>query len=329
MKHLGISSLAVLLLLAAGCAWLDRSETEDYVILQAALGDVQVVSTKGTPTTSLGNTFNVWAYVYPASGSIGTPNYTCGEVFTKQGATTTYESALIHGRIPTGYTVKYWALTPETVTALGGLSALPNATTSGVPSFSYTVPSSVASQTDLLVACTDWAGGSSTAPALAFQHVLSGVQFYYATQNTTPAVQVKSLSLTKVVQTGTFTWTTGTCTCTPSSAESDKVSFTPAGGASSNTPSSNTGNDVIANGVNTLLLIPQTLVSANKMVVTYAVGSGSDVTKEVDFPLVLAPGVMYKIYLDITDYEIKWTFITGGQEVSGEYNNETIDHKWL
>lgn len=324
MKHLGISSLAVLLLLAAGCAWLDRSETEDYVILQAALGDVQVVSTKGTPTTSLGNTFNVWAYVYPASGSIGTPNYTCGEVFTKQGATTTYESALIHGRIPTGYTVKYWALTPETVTALGGLSALPNATTSGVPSFSYTVPSSVASQTDLLVACTDWAGGSSTAPALAFQHVLSGVQFYYATTGSLVSnCTIKSISVTEVKPSGTYT-------------EGNATPWVPSGATQSYSVSSNVAVTALGQtlyaGANTLMLIPQTLPSTARLQVTYSIGSGSDITATASLDgFVLSQGSMIKFYLTIIDKEITFNVVTAGHGVGGEYTGGTsgnIDEKW-
>lgn len=317
MKHLGISSLAVLLLLAAGCAWLDRSETEDYVILQAALGDVQVVSTKGTPTTSLGNTFNVWAYVYPASGSIGTPNYTCGEVFTKQGATTTYESALIHGRIPTGYTVKYWALTPETVTALGGLSALPNATTSGVPSFSYTVPSSVASQTDLLVACTDWAGGSSTAPALAFQHVLSGVQFYATTS--LPSCTVTRVELSEIHTKGTYT---------EGSSWSNLDTKSTLGIVKNVTFTNGTEKPVYV-GDDTMMLIPGSLTSGSKLSVRYKVGDSAEKTAVADISAVPLPqGTLTKIILGISNDTITLTVVTAGQEIELKLDPSTIDIVW-
>lgn len=317
MKHLGISSLAVLLLLAAGCAWLDRSETEDYVILQAALGDVQVVSTKGTPTTSLGNTFNVWAYVYPASGSIGTPNYTCGEVFTKQGATTTYESALIHGRIPTGYTVKYWALTPETVTALGGLSALPNATTSGVPSFSYTVPSSVASQTDLLVACTDWAGGSSTAPALAFQHVLSGVQFYATTS--LPSCTVTRVELSEIHTKGTYT---------EGSSWSNLDTKSTLGIVKNVTFTNGTEKPVYV-GDDTMMLIPGSLTSGSKLSVRYKVGDSAEKTAVADISAVTLPqGTLTKIILGISNDTITLTVVTAGQEIELKLDPSTIDIVW-
>ncbi|MBQ9398954.1 MAG: fimbrillin family protein [Bacteroidales bacterium] len=317
MKHLGISSLAVLLLLAAGCAWLDRSETEDYVILQAALGDVQVVSTKGAPTTSLGNTFNVWAYVYPASGSIGTPNYTCGEVFTKQGATTTYESALIHGRIPTGYTVKYWALTPETVTALGGLSALPNATTSGVPSFSYTVPSSVASQTDLLVACTDWAGGSSTAPALAFQHVLSGVQFYATTS--LPSCTVTRVELSEIHTKGTYT---------EGSSWSNLDTKSTLGIVKNVTFTNGTEKPVYV-GDDTMMLIPGSLTSGSKLSVRYKVGDSAEKTAVADISAVTLPqGTLTKIILGISNDTITLTVVTAGQEIELKLDPSTIDIVW-
>lgn len=317
MKHLGISSLAVLLLLAAGCAWLDRSETEDYVILQAALGDVQVVSTKGAPTTSLGNTFNVWAYVYPASGSIGTPNYTCGEVFTKQGATTTYESALIHGRIPTGYTVKYWALTPETVTALGGLSALPNATTSGVPSFSYTVPSSVASQTDLLVACTDWAGGSSTAPALAFQHVLSGVQFYATTS--LPSCTVTRVELSEIHTKGTYT---------EGSSWSNLDTKSTLGIVKNVTFTNGTEKPVYV-GDDTMMLIPGSLTSGSKLSVRYKVGDSAEKTAVADISAVPLPqGTLTKIILGISNDTITLTVVTAGQEIELKLDPSTIDIVW-
>lgn len=316
-KYLRISALAALLLLITGCAWQEMSEQEDYVRLRAAVGDVRIVSTKGSPVTTLGTTFNLWAYVYEDGGSVGTPNYMCGEVFSETGTAGTYQSTLIHGKIPTGYTVKYWALTPETVTALGGLTALPNATTSGVPSFSYTVPSSVASQTDLLVACTDWAGGSSTAPALAFQHVLSGVQFYATTS--LPSCTVTRVELSEIHTKGTYT---------EGSSWSNLDTKSTLGIVKNVTFTNGTEKPVYV-GDDTMMLIPGSLTSGSKLSVRYKVGDSAEKTAVADISAVPLPqGTLTKIILGISNDTITLTVVTAGQEIELKLDPSTIDIVW-
>lgn len=308
MRLLRISVLAILLPLAAGCAWLDRSETEDYVTLQATTGSVQVVPTKGTSLTSLPELFRVWGYTHPVNETPTTPNYLCGEVFNRVGGaqSTSYRSALKHATVVEGYRVRYWSVVPDSA-----VTGLPGVSSSWPATFTYTANTAIASQTDLLVAVSD-------SPTLPFRHVLGGIRFYYSEYgDSAPPVQVTSLSLSNVKGTGTFTAVYGSESGgTWSTSGEDKVY------SISSEAGSNASSNVIYDGDNTMLLIPQKLTTST-LTVNYNYNS-SPCTASPDFHLTLEPGHMYYIYLTFKRNEVSWTVRAVGQEVGCEYTGSEV-----
>ena len=235
-----------LTVLAAACTRLDR--TEDYIRVQAAVekGGIIQPQVKGAPSNTLGSSFSAWAYAY--TGSIGTPNYLCGETFSQVDATSSYKSADVHASLASSYTVKWWAISPVSP---AGVTGLPTANSSGSPSFSYTTPATVTSQQDLLVASPAVQAGDAAAPNLVFSHVLGGLQFCTSsTAANVPPCTINSISVSNVQNAATWTdgigWSgkTGSATFTINPAHAVSAGAT---------------NTLMHQASESMLLLPQTL----------------------------------------------------------------------
>ena len=189
--------LLALLLLASAC--------EEYVP-EAVPGEGRLRigaglygATKGTLLGSVPDQFSVWGYVWPDTGAMTTPQWMCGETFTKDG--TAWYSALPHGNIPQDYSIRLWAVAPV---APSGVTSLPLAATSGTPSFSMITPSDVASQQDLITAYGAVCDEQPATFPLVFRHVLTCVLFRTSETNV-PACTLNSITLSGVRNEGTYT----------------------------------------------------------------------------------------------------------------------------
>lgn len=270
----GVKTVVLLALwLAAGCVRLE--EPDGYVRLQAGVaGEIDLPQTRGVPVSTLGTTFSVWAYAY-RSGS-GTPNYLCGETFTRVDASTSYRSAQVHGRLTSDFTVKWWAIAPV---APAGVTGLPTGSSSGAPSFAFTTPSTVTGQPDILVASTSASGG--TVPSLTFNHVLGCLQFSTASTSTdVPACTINSISVSGVKNAATWTDGSGWGTRTGSAT----FTISPAKAISAGAVST-----ALHTEAESMLLLPQTL--SGTLTVNFTPLGGSAISSSVALPnIVLSQG---------------------------------------
>ena len=152
------SSLLCILLITAGCAKNELSSNpesggedalENYITCNATISDNY--STKGSLATAVPNQFRAWGYIKLQDDGVEAyqrPNYMVGETFEKLDETT-WQSVHYFGPVPINYKVKYWGLAGDGSAA----SSLPTSSSGATPSFTYTLPTEVASQTDLL---TGW-----------------------------------------------------------------------------------------------------------------------------------------------------------------------------
>ena len=273
------------LLLFAACHEIDVPDKGDFLTFRTRV-ETLAPATKAAPVTTPGDQFSVWGYVYADGASLGTPGYLCGEVFSKV-ADNTYQSASKFDRIPVGYRVKYWAVTP-----VSALTNLPIASTAGSPSFTYVVPADPADQADLLVASPAEQEAILDLPTLAFGHVLSGVQFCTAS-TFSGSCTIKSIALTGVV--GKGMWTDGSGWSLSADA-ADVRTFT----VTHDVTVSAAGTDVYT-GAWSMMLLPQTLGADSELVVTYELTAGDVREARASLSgLVLPQGSITMIQLGMT-----------------------------
>lgn len=233
---------------------LPLSSVEDYITAQA-------VSTKGVPLAAVPETFAVWGYVWEDGAAMGAPTWMCGEDFTKDG--TLWRSARRHGNIPAGYLMRLWGMWPMDG---AGVSGLPLAASSGVPSFSYVVPSDVAQQKDVIVAWGDTFDIQPASFPLVFRHALSCILFKTATADV-PAVTVKDITVSGLVDEGDYTEGSGW------SGLSGDASYT----IETNQAIPDGGIDVrIGTDAQTMIVMPQTLGATAEVTVRYKYAGDAD-----------------------------------------------------
>ena len=204
-------ALAALAALAAGCLNEEitppsdvPTEGEGRIICGASVVDgADTKASLVTGTATIPNEFLVWGYIkLKDDGTVGyeRPNYMVGETFVKMSeSSTSWQSTHYFGHVAQDYAVKYWALS-------GGGSAasdLPTSSSAATPSFTYSLPSEVASQADLMTGWSSEVHGavpSDATPTLQFEHALSSICF-----KTKDAGTFTELSLKGMFASGTFT----------------------------------------------------------------------------------------------------------------------------
>ncbi len=202
--------------------------------------------------------------------------------------------------------LRVYAYSPKSLgdTPPGGVSPLGYDAT-GVPTLSYTVPSTVSSQQDIIVADTIVSSAFRSGIPLTFTHALTAIQFKLGFS----CSKVKSVSVTGVHNKGVYSlggeWSSS------GSGGSYTISFGTDG------TSFNQG-DLIATGANTLMMIPQELPEGAKVVLVYNNG-GSDITISVDISeMVWERGKMitYTLYEKSTTSYIYFDLAAGSVNIT-------------
>lgn len=158
--------------------------------------------TRGAKVTSI-SSFGVSAAVYDASASYTSAG--CGSYFYKQSATN--GSPLGFFWPTSDYKLAFYAYYPYGNAAFTFQSS---ASTTGAPTYSYTVPSTIASQLDIMTGQTvNVLGGGASPVAISMKHRCAAVCFS-VTNDRSSAITLSSISIEGVKYSGTLceeTWT--------------------------------------------------------------------------------------------------------------------------
>ena len=158
--------------------------------------------TRGAKVTSI-SSFGVSAAVYDASASYTSAG--CGSYFYKQSATN--GSPLGFFWPTSDYKLAFYAYYPYGNAAFTVQSS---AVSTGAPTYSYTVPSAIASQVDVMTGQTvNVLGGGSSPVAISMKHRCAAICFS-VTNDRSSAITLSSVSIEGVKYSGTLceeTWT--------------------------------------------------------------------------------------------------------------------------
>ena len=278
MKGNGLC-LFLLLFAAISCGKLESTSGrqvidesfESVIVCRPAIG----AGTKAAHLTDVPATFHMWGYITGGSLTGNTPNYMVAEAFTKADGEDSWTSGHAFGMVPSTYKVQFWALAPSEAT---GISGLPAEGTSGSPSFSYTLPTAGAGQTDIIAALSSkyngYSPGTSAAVSLEFKHLLSSFSFTTGS-SMIPACTINSISITGVPTSATYTEGSGWSGL----SGSDRISVSPAKElAKDEFGASITGTEGY------LMAIPGTTIgSSNSLIINMTVG-GTTGDLTVAFP---------------------------------------------
>lgn len=215
-------------------------------------------TTKATPvnTVTMHADATVFAAAYPKANSWNGNirlNYFYDTRITKTGGwSTVHRWPGVHMRMA------FFAYAPHHCT---GVKLVSLATTPGAPTFSYTVPTDVKTQADLLTAtATDVAGNSNKPAPLTFRHVLTAVRF--ETGNA-----MKPGTVTKITLKGVYGTATHRIGETAWSGLAGIKDF--AQTMNVNTPDPNVAGKEITPPAATFMMIPQKLPAGAKIEVVY------------------------------------------------------------
>jgi len=164
------------------------------------------VVTRGAKVTTVGiSNMGVSASVYGSSSSYTSAG--CGSYFYKESVSSGTPTRFYW---PTAdYKISFFGYYPYNNAAFTVQSA---ASATGAPTYSYTVPSAIASQQDIMTGqVVDRLGGLASAVNMTLSHRCAAVRFSI-TNDRSEAITVNSISIEGVKYTGTFnenTWTLG------------------------------------------------------------------------------------------------------------------------
>ncbi len=271
---------------AADCAYTDDAvaamegmKGENKLYLHTSVSDrtddmariaVEMPATRNVPVTmdNFYNSFNVYGYAYEGTWSEdNTPSLIDNEAVSKiDGIWQTVNPHIWPGE---GY-VRFYAYAPA------DLSGLSVSAAKGTPKFSYTVPSDVADQKDLLIAATELEGNGDTPVKLTFRHPLTAVKF--VTSANIIGGTINSLSVKNVYGTGTFTPDVSGAGAW--SGQSTAVSYSQNLALS---VSDGVADQEVAAGAKTFMLMPQTLPDGANITVNFTDSKGEtfDLTASV------------------------------------------------
>ena len=210
-----------------------------------ATGDT--MHTRAYPTTELTGSAGIIAFAYTgnwsASASTLTPELLYNEKFNFNGESLTSDTLRTTWMSLGDKNTSFFAYAPYGIID-GSTAVLSDSTATGTPTITYTVPTEVAKQQDLLYAChKDYAASQKQAVPLTFNHALTAVCFKLGFSDVT----IKSLTVRNVIATGKFsldgTW--------------DLAGSTPDASYTFDFGEDGAGIAALANGNNTLMVIPQ------------------------------------------------------------------------
>lgn len=208
--------------------------------------DMKPVTRGARITTSGINTIGVSASVYSSSSSYTSAG--CGSYFFNErvtpGTPTNYYW-------PTSdYKLSFFAYYPYGNVAFTLQS---NASTTGSPTYAYTVPSVIANQVDIMTGQdVNHLGGGSSSVSLTMKHRCAAVSFS-VTNSRSSAITLTSVSIEGVKYTGTLNEDTWTLTSAVNSSSSNPFTLTYGSAIAASTTVDVTGT------TNIFLMLPQTI----------------------------------------------------------------------
>jgi hypothetical protein len=288
MKKISIISLLCTALLS-GASCTGDIEGIDGEVTPEGRGAIRITATdvavtRGTPITDAADLTDMGVYCSSTGTTDWSNTATLNKMFNvkmqQDGGKWTYAGDDVYwGATDLTERYTFFAYTPFASTA-NGITVNGSASTAGVPTLTYTVPTDVAKQPDLMVAVPRKnIRPTAAAVALDMEHALTSVAF----QIKGNGEKVKSIAINGVSVTGTLaidgetiTWSDlGAATTTDFSA-SLNYDTTGVGAGLYYTTTSTMSTNLIA-GDGYLMMIPQTLGTDAKVIVTFS----DDSTKEL------------------------------------------------
>ena len=209
--------------------------------------------TRGTKVTTAGiSNLGVSASVYPTANSYTSAG--CGSYFYKESVSS--GTPMTYYWPASNYKISFFGYYPYNNASFTVQSA---ADATGVPTYAYTVPSTIASQQDVMTGqVTDQPGGSSSPVNMTLAHRCVAIRFNI-TNERSEAITVNSISIEGVKYTGTLnenTWTLGDAV---NSSSSNPFTLTCNTSVAAETTADITGTS------NIFLMLPQTLPATAKL----------------------------------------------------------------
>lgn len=278
---------------------------------QAGTPDRTGVTTRASEVTSdsFFPSFGVFAATYPGSwssnASSATPNFMCDAEVSVSGAS---GRPLIPVYWPSSSSIRFFAYAPYRSDS-NGISVSGRFQT-GTPSLTYTPPSDVSLQSDLVISST---GDITSVPTggvqpLTFRHILTAIRFTLEG----PGVSVRSVTFSGV--SGSGHCPIDTSAFTPSAVASS-FPWTPDPGSTSSysipAPFDSEGRFIPAL---TLMLVPQALpatgpedLSRSTISVSFTDSDGTDKSATVGLPGIWPPGQVITYNLKISSQGVSFT----------------------
>lgn len=290
--HMQMVAYALVMLMATGCAE-DSLSTMTDGRMTFRVGDIidNAGWTKGAQATlnAMDAGFGVSCSLYPSSASYS--NSPCGSFFYNIKAAPNIATDYYWPQ--GGSKMAFYAYYPYGNSALKIKSA---AADNGIPTYSYTVPQSIAAQVDVMTAnVMDRATDDHSTVSLSFTHRCTGVRFLAYNQTSEP-LTVKSVALYGVKYSGTYTdGTTWTLTGNANSRTSYPFVLT--------TDTTVPGDATIdlTGTTNHLFMLPQTVPAGTDFIEVKTLENGEDVTYtytlEQDYQLVMGKCVIFQLTL--------------------------------
>jgi hypothetical protein len=249
-----------------------------------------VASTRGSVVGDTGapvGSFGVLGYVLPNGtwSSSLTPSFLYDTQVTRQGTNSNYTyrySPYKYWPNNTSNLVKFFAYYPYG----GNGISLSSSTATGYPSLTYAPSTTVSDQVDLMYASSSACNNKSTdnAVSLSFNHALTRISFSVES-NSSYVFTVQSISLTGIKSKGTLSYDPSVASSpwTLSSLSTDTTTYTASTSDDTLLPEtsqslSSSAYQNVTSYTGNLLLLPQSVTSANKLVVRYMVNGASTVS---------------------------------------------------
>jgi hypothetical protein len=245
-----------------------RFITHDAATAADAEDDAKGAVTRGTPITNVSQltTMGVFASYTGTSNwtTSATPNRMFNQKLNYSSGAWSYPAGEEEYWEPTTMTDRYsfFAYAPYAASD-NGISVSSSASTAGVPTLTYTVPTDVTKQPDLMVATKKNVRPTGAGVPLDMKHALTSVGFQIAGNGEV----VKAIAITGVSVTGTLAVDSETITWVPGAVSNTDFSASLSAATYATTETMST-NLIAGNGY--LMMIPQTLTSAAKVVVTFS-----------------------------------------------------------
>lgn len=213
----------------------------------------KTAKTRGTKVTTAGiSNLGVSASVYPAANTY--TSACCGSYFYKESVSS--GTPMSYYWPTSDYKISFFGYYPYNNASFTVQSA---ANVTGAPTYAYTVPSSIASQQDIMTGqVTDQSGGSSSPVNMTLAHRCSAIHFSI-TNDRSDAITVNSISIEGVKYTGTLSGSTWTLGGSVNSSSTNPFTLTYDSSVAAGATVDITGTS------NIFMMLPQTLTSSAKL----------------------------------------------------------------